>query len=298
MRKKLTVTFVVAALAVLAAATRPAHATYPGSNGRLAFGMTDTTGRHIYSVRPNGSGLRQLTSGPYKDACPSYSADRKSIAFCSDRSGGFQIWAMKKNGSDLRQLTNVGFAWFPDYSPDGSKIAFSGQAGTDPNDEVFVMNADGSHLTRLTAGTGNNDWPAWSPDGHKLAFISDRTGVEQVYTMKRNGADQTQLTFQAVSHDEVPDWSPDGRKIAYTQGDIGVNEKIWVMKSNGADQHQVSSGNADDFGAAWSPDGRQIAFLRDDLNGDRPVMIMNADGSNTHAVADPGGDSTQYVPGW
>jgi Tol biopolymer transport system component len=185
-----------------------------------------------------------------------------------------------------------------DYSPTGAAIAFDGQVANDPNDEVFVMNADGSHLTQLTSGTGNNDWPAWSPDGRKLAFISDRTGVEQVYTMEANGTHQTELTFQPVAHDQVPDWRPDGRKIAYAQGDIGVTEKIWVMNSDGSAQHQVSSGTADDFGTAWSPDGRQIAFLRDFLNGDRPVMIMNADGSNAHPVYDPTGNVTQNVPAW
>jgi Tol biopolymer transport system component len=298
LRRVLPVPAMVAALLILTAAVASANA--PGShNGRLAFAKLDSDGRHIYSVLPNGNDLRQLTSGPYKDACPSYSADGKSIVFCSTRSNGFQIWAMTQNGNDLRQLTNVGFAWFPSYSPDGTKIAFSGQAGTDPNDEVFVMNADGSGLTALTAlATGNNEWPRWSPDGQKIAFVSDRTGLEQVYTMNADGTDQTELTFQPVEHDQLADWSPDGSKIVYTQGDIAVNEKIWVMNADGSDQHQVSSGGTDDFGPVWSPDGTQIAFVRDYLNGDRPVVVMNADGTDVHAVADPGGASTEFVPAW
>ncbi len=284
--------------AVLTGPIATANATYPGANGRIAFGMLDSTGRHVYSVRPDGGGLHQLTAGPFVDLCPAYSATGKNLAFCSNRSGSFEIWTMTANGHHLRQLTNIVFASFPDYSPHGGRIAFDGQVAGDPNDEVFVMNADGSHLRQLTSGGGNNDWPAWSPDGRRLAFISDRTGFEQVYTMRADGARQTELTFQPVAHDQVPDWRPDGRQIAYTQGDIGVNERIWVMNADGSAQHQVSTGTADDFGPAWSPDGRQIAFVRDFLNGDRPVMVMHADGGNAHAVYDPTATVTQNVPAW
>lgn len=299
MIKKLTSAMLAAtAASVVGLIAFPAQASYPGLNGRVAFGMSDSTGRHIYSVLPNGAGLRQLTSGPYKDACPAYSADGKRIAFCSNRTGSFEIWAMTQHGGFPHQLTNLGFAWFPDYSPDGKRIAFSGQDGTDPNDEIFLMNADGTHLRQLTSSAGNNDWPVWSPDGRRLAFVSDRTGVEQVYTMTVSGSRQTQLTFAPVAHDQLPDWSPNGRKIAYTQGEIGIDEKIFVMNADGSGQHQISSGSADDFGPAWSPDGTKIAFVRDYLNGDRPVMVMNADGSDVRKLNDPGDNSTQFVPGW
>lgn len=274
-----------------------AQASYPGRNGRIAFAMADSTGRHIYSVRADGSGLRQLTSGAVTDLCPAYSPDGRTIAFCSGRSGNFEIWTMTAAGTDLTQLTDVSFATFPDFSPDGNRIAFDGRTADDPNDEIFVMNADGSGLTQLTDGEGNNDWPAWAPYGHTLAFISDRTGVEQVFTMRANGRHQKQLTFQPVPHDQLPDWSPDGTRIAYEQGDTGVGQ-IWVMNDNGTDQHQVSSGPGDDFGPAWSPDGRQIAFVRAYPNGDRPVMVMRPDGTHVRTLVDPTGDAVQYVPAW
>jgi Tol biopolymer transport system component len=301
MRKRLAVTFastLACVAAVVAAPVQAAHATYPGRDGRIAFAMLDSTGRHVYSIRPDGRGLHQLTTGPFADLCAAYSATGKNIAFCSNRSGSFEIWTMTAAGHHLRQLTNISVATFPDYSPHGGRIAFNGQVAGDPNNEVFVMNSDGSDLTQLTSGSGNNDWPAWSPDGRKLAFISDRTGIEQVYTMRPDGARQTQLTFQPIPHDQLPDWRPDGRKIAYAQGDPGVNEKIWVMNSDGTAQHQVSTGTADDFGPAWSPDGRQLAFVRDYLNGNRPVMIMNAHGGGAHPVYDPSGSVTQFVPAW
>ena len=198
-----------------------AQATYPGTDGRLAYGMADATGRHIYTVRPDGQGGQRLTTGPYIDLCPAYSQTGKKIVFCSNRSGSFQIWSTTATGHNLQQLTDLSFASFPDYSPDGRRIAFDAQIAGQPNDEIFVMDADGSHVTQLTSRTGNNDWPAWSPDGRRLAFISDRTGITEVFTMRTDGSAQTQLTFQPASHGQLPDWRPDGKKIAYSQGDDG-----------------------------------------------------------------------------
>ena len=298
-RSRLAVVSAAACAVGLVAGPVPAaQASYPGDNGRLVFGMVDSTGRHVYSVLPNGHDPRQLTDGPFVDLCAAYSPDGRSITFCSNRSGSFEIWTMTAQGHNLRQLTHVGFASFPDYSPNGDRIAFDGQVADDPHDELFVMNRDGSDLHQITSGTGNNDWPAWSPDGRRLAFISDRTGVEQVFTTRPDGTGQTQLTFQPIAHDQLPDWRPNGEQIAYTQGDPGVDEKIWVMNADGSAQHRVSSGSADDFGPAWAPDGERIAFVRDFGNGDRPVVVMPAHGGTARPVYDRTGAVIQFVPGW
>lgn len=297
-RTRVLATMLACTAATLLIPAQAAEATYAGRNGRIAFGMNDSTGRHVYSVRPDGHGLRQLTDGPFTDLCPAYSATGRTIAFCSNRSGTFEVWSMTADGRRLRQLTSLASAAFPDFSPDGTQIAFDGQAAGDPFDEIFVMHSDGSGLHQITSGAGFNDWPAWSPDGHRLAFVSDRTGVEQVWTMRPDGTDATQLTFEPAVHDELPDWRPDGRQIAYSQYVSDGIEKIFVMNADGSGKHQVSSGAGDDFGPAWSPDGRQLAFLRDYGNGDRPVEVMDADGGDTHAVADPTGVVRQYVPAW
>lgn len=279
------------ALGMLVATVRPAQATYPGANGRLAFTLfpADGSNRDVYSTRPDGSGLRRLTTDPSFDACPAYSADGRQIVFCSKRSGSFEIWKMRKNGSDQRQLTHLGgFAIFPDLSPDGTKIVFSGGGPTATTDEVFVVNVNGTGLVQLTNGGGTSlsDFPAWSPDGRNIAFVSDRSGVEQVWVMNANGSDQKRLTTSNVPEDQVPDWSPDGRKIAYAEGDFGAgqNERIFVIDANGSNPHPLTSGAADDWGPAWSPDGKQIAFVRDFLNGSRPAYVMNANGSDQHMV--------------
>jgi TolB protein len=204
---------------------------------------------------------------------------------------------MKKNGTEQHQVTNLGgFAIFPDYSPDGSKIAFSGAEGAAVTDQIYVVGSDGSGFKALTNDASNNDYPAYSPDGSKIAFISDRTGVEQVWEMNSDGSDPVQLTHSGITNDQLPDWSPDGTKIAYEQGD-SPNGHIFVMNANGSNPTQLTnSSSGDDFGAAWSPDGTQIAFVRFYGPGDRPVMVMNADGSNQHKLLP--GKWTGFVPGW
>ena len=296
---------------MLAVATiSPVYATYPGQVGRLAFAMTGPGGNvDIYSALANGSGLRRLTTNAGFDACAAYSADGKKIAFCSNRTGKFEIWAMNSDGSGQRAVTHLGGnAVFPDWSPNGNRIAFSGTEGTDPNDEIYVVDATtGGHLVALTSCAGlaagcSNDYPAWSPDGRRIVFIhatdADKDGNpvdEQVWVMNADGSHKVQLTSGAAPHDQVPDWSPDGKRIAYEEGAVGSG-RIWVMNADGSHKTKLTFGAGDDFGAAWSPDGRQIAFVRDFGNGDRPVFVMNADGSGQHQLTP--GKPKQFVPGW
>lgn len=107
-----------------------ARASYPGeTNGRLAFGTTVDGNTDVYSVLPNGEALHRLTDDPGFDACPAYSADGTSIAWCGipspTGSGAGGIKLMKQNGKQKRQLASFG-TW-PDFSPDGSKVVFSGR---------------------------------------------------------------------------------------------------------------------------------------------------------------------------
>ena len=245
---------------------------------------------------PNGGGLVRLTNTPARDLCPDYSRDGRLITFCSSRSGPFQIWAMNADGSNVHMVTNGnGFFSFPDYSPDASRIAFNGTASdADITDNIYVINANGTGFKQLTTD-GNNDYPTFSPNGKQIAFISDRTGVEQVWVMNADGSNQTQVSHSGVTEDQVPDWSPNGKKIAFERGDIGSG-RIWVMNADGSHPVELTAGPGDDFGTAWSPDGQQIAFVRDFGNGDRSVWTMNANGSDQHRLMPI--PLTEYVPTW
>lgn len=296
-RPRAGVSLLLAVCTVAAFDLAPANATYPGTtNGRLAFAVDFGGNADVYSVMPDGDGLRRLTYGSNFDACPAYSADGRFIAYCSGvaTAGGVsEIWVMKANGTKQRQVTDIGGRMnFPDFSPEGDRIALSGRTPGATNDDVYVIDTDGTGLVRLTTSAGSDRYPVWSPDGRRIAFVSDRTGVAQIWAMDADGTDQQQLTFDLARKDQVPDWSPDGTRIAYATNDAALGSDIWVMDADGGNQRRVTDDPARQIGTAWSPDGSQIAFLNND---NRTIHVVNVDGTGMHAVS-PGG--VQFVAGW
>ena len=286
-------------IAALMLGTAPASATYPGLNGRLAFGMALGANVEIFSVLPNGHDLSQLTDRPGFNACANYSSNGRSISWCGAGGPGVsEIWAMKANGKHQHQVTHTGgFLTFPNYSPDGDRIAFSGKLPGDTKEAIFVIETDGSDMVRLTDNSSNNSLPAWSPDGSHVAFISDRTGVPQVWVMNSDGSNPEQLTKDPFPKTQLPDWSPSGKKIAFASVDTSGGPDIFVMNADGTGAMKLTKHAAVNFAPRWSPDGTKIAFVtsRDMPPAARTVYIMNADGGNQHPVH-PGG--RQLAPSW
>ena len=160
-------------------------------------------------------------------------------------------------------------------SASGSRIAFTRGFG-----DIYVMNADGSEPVRLTDSPFLDGQASWSPDGRRIAFMSERDaiGVEEpqnIYVMNADGSAQTRLTFCSNDFCSLsnPSWSPDGRQIAFEQ----FPGFIWVMNADGSAATRLTDGSTLERDPSWSPDGRQIAFTG--VDGDREIYVMNADGS-------------------
>ncbi|HKU49418.1 MAG TPA: DPP IV N-terminal domain-containing protein, partial [Nitrososphaera sp.] len=108
----------------------------------------------------------------------------------------------------------------------------------------------------------------------KIAFVSDRDGNLEIYTMDSDGSNQKRLTNNAAA-DDFPSWSPDGSKIAFASSRDGNNE-IYVMNADGTNQVRLTNDAASDTEPTWSPEGTRIAFVRDNLD----LYVMNSDSTN------------------
>ena len=304
----------VAGLLALAAMAREAEATFPGSNGRIAFASDRTTGEgvnnpegdfEIFTMNRDGTGLEQLTENTALDFDPEWSPDGKRMAFQSDRTTFSDIFVMNADGSGQTNVTNDrAFDRSPTFSPDGRKIAFdsnleSGKGVDNPEGEfeIFSVGTDGKGLTQLTKNRAVDFQPDWSPDGKKIAFVS-RRNAPGIYTMKSDGTQQKKVSLSrspAVVF-QSPSFSPDGERIAFVSDQDGGLLDIYTMRADGKGQDRLTDiGVSTDSGPVFSPSGKKIAF-HTNRDGDFEVYKMRADGTRpVNLTDDPAGD---FTPDW
>ena len=195
-------------------------------------------------------------------------------------------------GSGAKSGGDVLFDNLKIHVPALSKIAFT--SDRDGNNEIYVMNADGTNQTRLTNDPADDDSPAWSPSGTKIVFRSFRgSGDCCIYVMAADGTSQTRST-SSLACDHSPAWSPRGTKIAFASNRDG-NCEIYVMNPDGSSQTRLTRSPDCDHPGAWSPDGAKIAF-ESERDGNYEIYVMNADGSNqTRLTTNPDDDTD---PAW
>jgi TolB protein len=207
------------------------------------------------------------------------------LAFSSDRDGDTEIY-LRRSGGRLQQLTrNHAHDFSPVWSPDGRRIAFV--SDRDGDDDIYVMRADGTGVRRLTTNSTKSDGqpisdaaPAWSPDGRRIAFTSNRTGGQsEVWVMRSDGRHQTRLTRTApIVDDTSPAWSPDGRRLAFVSTRAG-NETadLYVMRADGSRVRPITptDDTNDSTAPDWSPNGRLIAFSTNVTRGQQDIWVVN-----------------------
>ena len=215
-------------------------------------------------------------------------------------------WAIcvaNADGSGVVRLMDIesGLALGPSWSPDGRRIAFTLLEDlSEGPPSIYVMNADGSDMTRLTDGSTNDGIPFWSPDGRRIAFLSSQRDetTPGIYVMNADGSDVTRLAdyddealgIPGVFHLSLA-WSPDGRQMAFNSFGTGGEYAlaIYVMNADGSSVRQLTDHTNYDGSPDWSPDGRRIAFtslLDDGTSAESGIYVMNADGSNVTQLAD------------
>ncbi len=238
------------------------------------------------------------------------------IAFETERgaNGDYEIAVMAPDGTRQTVVVN---SWADDvapaWAPGGRQIAFLTFRDTEKgkwgkgDGSIYVVGFDPATgqktepAHRVTDDGGNDDWPAWSPDGKRIVFQSDRSGNEDIWIINADATGLVQLTHNPKA-DRHPNWSPDGKKIAFSSNRSG-NEEVWVIdvaaalaSSDDSMAVNLTQSPGRDRYPFWSPDGKQLTFNthRDD---DYEIYVMNADGSQQRNLSQSP-QSTEGLADW
>jgi TolB protein len=250
-------TIAAAVGALVLACAGPAQATFPGKDGRILYHRFDPV------------------------------------------AGTFALFSVKKDGERERQLTTFGAgvsSVFGDWSPNGRLIAFDSDQGTGAP-VTYVMNADGSHVRKLTDAAFSAD-PAWSPNGRRIALEADwgdYPASEGIWTIpfRRRGIVGAKQAFRVTTaapdaaYDSEPQYRPDGRWIAFTRFRSAEESAIFRVRTDGSHLQQLTDYASNDSAPDWSPDGKWIIYDTHDAapapdSGN--VMIMRADGTGKRTL--------------
>ena len=244
---------------------------------------------NLFAVSAAGGGLTQLTYGGAVDA--SWSPRGDAITYTAGFSGEPYVHRVDSDGTDPIPLA-PGRA--PEWSPDGSRIAFTGRDG-----RLHMIHAEGGEDRVVTTSHVNSK--QWSPDGSRLAFegfrpppcSSPRGFCWEIGVVGADG--RGERTVSQAREAYGPDWSPDSTRIAYF-GERDGSWDLFAVSADGSGHTQLTSGPGFYAGPVWSPDGKSIAFL----GGEHTygVNVMSANGSDPRFLAEGQGElSWQSLPG-
>jgi eukaryotic-like serine/threonine-protein kinase len=214
------------------------------------------------------------------DPAASRASDR--LAFSREYLGDEDIWILERGQAARPLLAHTAMDAFPEFSPDGRRLAFSSGRSGD-RVAIHVAGADGSNPVALTSGAGGGQGsPAWSPDGRRIAFDAGRpdSSTAVIFVVDSDGGAARQLT-ESRADDFCPAWSRDGRWVYFSSNRSGRFE-IWRAPSEGGDATQVTDTGG--VRPVVSPDGRTLYYLRQEFRS--PLLARPVAGGEERQVVD------------
>ncbi|MDH5186144.1 MAG: hypothetical protein OEZ20_04225 [candidate division WOR-3 bacterium] len=236
----------------------------------------------LWTVKSDGSEIKFLTQktpdGIEFYGAPEWSPDGKWIA-ANDRIG--RIWMVSADGDSFVKITQQGKKFWPSFSPDGKKIAFS-TPGTDGGLRILDLETG---IEKFVYPYGAV--PSWSPDGSKLVFSGSlwqgNRWVGGLMLVDTSG-ENAEMVHEEDGAIDMPSFSPDGSKVVFCKPYVYTNDitNIWVVNVNGSSPQKLTKKGGE--WPSWSPDGKKIVYTRishNDLTqeGSGDLYIINADGS-------------------
>jgi TolB protein len=245
---------------------------------------------------------RVVYVAPERFEAPNWMPDGKTLLF--NQNG--RIEKVPVTGG-TPQVLDTGFAMRCNndhgISPDGTQLAISDGSQEDHKSLVYIVPIGGGTPRRITQKAPSY-WHGWSPDGTTLAFVGERNGEFDIYTIPAAGGEETRLTT-AKGLDDGPNYSPDGKYIYFNSERTG-HMQIWRMRADGSEQEQVTFGEENDWFPHISPNGQWMVFLTYDKsvsghpeNKDVMLRLMSMKDKKITVLAKLfGGQGTINVPSW
>jgi len=255
----------------------------------------------IYLMDYDGFGPFPLTSLEMS-LTPAWSPDSEHIAYTGNRGTGNNIEVIpRRGGSSAPFPSPAGLNTTPAWSPDGKRIAFASNRDTHRSadgPEIYIAGSNGTNMVRLlprTTAKGIDTSPVWNPaTGRELAFVSDRSGSQQIYRINDDGTNLRRLIDDGGDA-ENPSWSPDGNFLAFAWKRSGNSRfDIYIHDLVRGKNSQLTQNASDNEKPTWSPDGKHLAF-ESNRTGTLQIYSMLADGSKPRQLTRTG---VNKAPAW
>jgi len=262
----------------------------PIAQTKIGFKGQNGSNGEIYIADFDGFGAQQVTKDNSIVAAPamvpghlamyytSYKLDHPDIYYQNLSTGARRIFA-RYGGSNMS----------PAVSPDGNQVAMI--LSKDGWTDLYVCNADGTDLRRLTKSPQDESSPCWSPDGQWICFASKEHERRSLSKISRSGGTPQRIPTNGVGNPTEPDWSPDGKWIAFTSQ--ARDFAICVVPATGGDATVLVAGED----PSWAPNSRTLAFARRQ-NGQYTLSLLDAPTKQVKDISRTSGISSQSQPSW
>ena len=251
---------------------------------RIAFSSMVDGVPQIFTMKPDGSDIVQITDDAGRKFHPDWSPDGRQLIYVANFGHGSpdaytELYTINTDGRDKRLLPNTRDAHEPAWSPDGLNIAFDRNA--EGNTDIYVVDTDGEHLARLTDHPSSDVNPDWSHDGAMLSFESERESEREfgsgLYVMNADGSDPRELIFTTELF--CSSWSQEGSKLIFgahrSEEGAGVpTTDLFTINPDGEELTRITHDDGPEAYPSMSPDGEQIVFMEDFR-----IYVINVDGT-------------------